>query len=530
MLYRKLSLAILVTAAACSPAAGTTVVPGGGTASPLLSPGTAPVTLVVTIPPKAKSAILHPRYVSPSTASIDYSIDGDKATVVKLSSTNPLCKYTATGSLQCSISMAAKVGKVTFSFTTYDAHGKALSANTNVVATVSAKKKNVLAVVLGGLASSFEFSTTNLSTQVFGTPASGFTIYGKTPVNFSIVPLDSDGNVIVGPGAPAAAMKTAPAGMTLKTPAPGSNTWSLTSTYSSTNPLTPFSSSVTVSASPVPNSGGKLLSKTIPLKLYQPWIYVADAGGSIQAFDEQGHAKTLGGSFANVTSPGYVIFDPHNSFLYVTNETVGTVTAYDVEGNQQILASPITGIGFPANVAFDPTNDWLYVTDYANGAIDVYDEQGHSQSTSLAPSPFANLSQPVGIALDPVTGFLYVANRGSAYSYMLVFNALGTTQSLSAGAFPGLTGGATSVGFDAHNGRLYVGNGGYLATYDALGNSYVPGPCFTGTGVSAGAYDPYDGFVYVSSSTGIATCDESGAATSAPAQTTLSNYGVAIVP
>ena len=262
-------IALAAGLAACSGA-------GGGGLSPTVpqhAAGTTLARIVITVPPRTHAGRHRSRYISPATATLTFSIDGVAQTPVSLLPNGPNCQVAgAIGYLTCGVNVSLKPGRHTFSFSTLDANGTVLSANTQIVSTIVAGLANTIAVTLGGIAMSFAVYPPNVP-QVTSVEGGGFAVYGKKPLAFSIVPLDADRNAILGPGAPQPVVSAAPAGMTMQTPSPASpNLWTFTSTYAPTDPSAAKISAISVSATPVPNSGGTTLSATIPLSLYVPWI------------------------------------------------------------------------------------------------------------------------------------------------------------------------------------------------------------------------------------------------------------------
>ena len=370
--------------------------------------------LVITVPPRSHVRGRHSRYISPSTATLAYTLDGVTQTPVAISTSNPDCTVNGPiGYLQCSVNLSVQPGQHTFSFTTKDSGGQVLSSNTHVVSTVKVGTANKILVTLGGVAASFAVFPPAVP-QVAASAGGGFAIYGKKPLQFSIVPLDIDGNAILGPGAPQPVVAGAPGSTTMQTPVPAApNLWTFTSTYVPTDPSVAKISSIAVSATPVPNSGGTALSATIPLALYVPWIYATSeaAGDAIAVTDELGNAQTVSGTFPNLSSINGIAYDPHNNRIYVESGGTNTITVYDVQGVQQTVSGTFENAGpdAPAGIVFDPHNNLLYATYSTANSVAAFDEQGHLQATS---GTFPNLTQPVGIAYDFVDQELFVTSSG----------------------------------------------------------------------------------------------------------------------
>lgn len=439
-------------------------------------------------------------YVSPATASLAYSVDANPQPPVAISPSSPNCTVKGPISyLQCSVNLALTPGNHSLSFTTKDANGNALSANTQVTFHAVVGSANTIRVTLGGVAASFGVYPPAVP-QVIAESGGGFTIYGKVPLQFSIVPLDADGNAILGPGAPQPVVTTAPASMTMQTPAPNApNLWTFTSSYAPSDPKVSKTSSIDVSATPVPDSGGSTISQSIPLALYVPWVYATseNGGDSVQVTDELGNVQTPAGSFPNLSSVNEIAYDSHNKLLYVNNGGTDKITFYDTNGN---FKGSFSGSDQPGGIAFDPHNDLLYVTYFNTNTVSAYDEEGNLQST---PGGFPNTSYPWGIAYDSADRELIVANITGGIN---VYDEQGNQQSAS-GGFPNATN-AYGLAYDPVNSWLYAINqnpAGVLA-YDLTGNQQsLSGFGGLGGAPSSITYDPHTDWFYVGDCSGAGT-------------------------
>jgi hypothetical protein len=485
-------------------AAGIAGCSGTGSVSPVVHPQsarTALARLVIKVPHKHARGH-RARYVSPATASLAYSVDGVAQTAVAIAVSDPNCRVGEPISyLTCTVTLSLPPGPHTFSFTTLDASANVLSANTHVVTTIVAGAANTIPVTLGGVAASFALYPPNVP-QVSALGEGGFAVYGKKALSFSIVPLDADGNAILGPGAPQPVVATTPSSMTMQTPAPSApNQWTFTSTYAPADPGVAHAASLAISATPVPDSGGSTLSKTIPLSLYTPWIYVSseNGGDSITATDETGTPQTLSGTFPNLNSVNGIAYDPHNHLLYAENGGTPGITAYNSQGVQQTVSGTFQNAGSnaPYGIVFDPHNNVLYVT-YANAAsVAAFTEQGVLVATA---GGFPNLNYPIGIAYDSLNHDLYVASSaiigGSAS--ITVYDEQGNQVAVS-GAFPGLDE-PVGIAYDSRTDSLYVTNisNASITAYDPQGNQRtIGGFGGLGTGPVSAAYDAHSDWFYV---------------------------------
>jgi DNA-binding beta-propeller fold protein YncE len=498
---RRFAIAALVAVAldACS-GAGSTFVPS---APQHPSKRTVLAHLVIEVPPRRHVRERHAHYISPSTATLAYSIDGVTETPVSISTSNPNCAVNGPiGYLQCSVNLSLLPGGHVLSFTTKDAGGNVLSSNTQVASIVKVGTANTISVTLGGVAASFAVFPP-VAPQVAVLAGGGFAIYGKKPLTFSIVPRDIDGNAILGPGAPQPVVAAAPAGMTMQTPPPAApNLWTFASTYVPADPTVAKISSIAVAATPVPNSGGTVLSATIPLSLYVPWVYASTeaSGDAIAVTDEFGNTQSVSGTFPNLSSVNGIAYDPHNGLLYVENGGTNAITVYDVQGHQRTVSGTFQDAGpdAPVGIVFDPHNNMLYATYATANSVAAFDEQGHLQATS---GSFPNLTQPVGIAYDAADQELFVTSLGGRVT---AYDEQGNPMTLSAGAFPNVNA-PGGVAYDPIGALLYVANTAFVGgtggvtVYDVKGSQIIVSGSFGGLGPTPTsiAYDAHNDWFYV---------------------------------
>jgi hypothetical protein len=448
-----------------------------------------------------------PKYISSSTAQLAYSVDGNVQTPIGLTTANPDCSGSP---VSCTVPFQIAPGAHTFSFTLQDSSGTPLSGATNVSYTITAGSANTLNLTLGGIVASIQVqSQTANSNRVTGSSSNGYQIYGNSSVQFAIVLEDADGNTIVGAMPSPSVAPSSGAPFTIATPTAGTNVWTLTSTYSATNPANSSNTSMTIVASPVPSSGPTTnFQTTVGLQLYQPWIFVLNSGGggSITAYDEQGNQKTvpayavstpqgiaidtspstadpsvgdmyvtnvggpsvkafvlataapttLPGSFSGIASPGPAVFDPHNDQLYVANlassgQTMQTYSSTGVVGS----FSTSTNIANATALAYDSVDNYIFLSSGAGNKIYEFNEAGAQQTTWTT-----SLSNPSGLAYDPNWGWIFAANKGA--NSITAYNTSGTAQSLS--GFTGLSS-PTAMLLDPHSKTFYVVNGSTMKAF-----------------------------------------------------------------
>lgn len=121
---------------------------------------------------------------------------------------------------------------------------------------------------------------------------------------------------------------------------------------------------------------------------------------------------------ATGNNPIWVIVDPLDRFVYVSNSTDGTLSGWTIGSGGALTAmngSPFAA-GFaaganPAVIAIDPTGQFLYVTDTVNNQVVAFTiDQTTGVLTAMAGSPFGVGDGAFAVAIDPSGQFLYVGN------------------------------------------------------------------------------------------------------------------------
>ena len=195
------AVAALAALAACSGGSGGLLTPGGPNAGQSAPESGSRATLTIVVPHAsgtAASARRAPRYVSPSTASLQVAVNGGAATTYGLTPSSPGCGVQA-GNVTCTFSIAAPAGSDTLALTLADGVGNVLSRNV-VTATVVAGVATPVSVTLAGVPKSIAI-VPGAGAAVDGTSPS-YRAAGLFPQPIEIEALDADGNVIIGPGAP----------------------------------------------------------------------------------------------------------------------------------------------------------------------------------------------------------------------------------------------------------------------------------------------------------------------------------------
>lgn len=496
---------------------------------------TAREILTVKIPKPRKGK--HGRFISPSTQSLVYTVDNKAKTVVTLAPSNPAC--TVAGPiyyLQCTVEMRLPPRQHVLTVSATDAEdgtGNVLSS-TQMTINLTAGAVHSLTITLGGIAKSI--GVTALPAGYVEKAGNGIAVYGHAAFQLVFVAYDADGNPIVGPGAPDASIASTPDGISFSTPLPATpNRWTLTSTFSASDPTVPGRITLPVQATPVPGSGGTTVTANVKLLLYDPWIYASD-GSAIAAFDELGNEKiTRGSAFGGSSHAGAMAWDADDGLLYVVDNGNNKLRAFNATGTvERHLTGTFPGLTNPYPVAYDSANRRLIAGPAGDGHhMAAYDTEGNQviaptgsnfasvnglfglafatdsqqvfagnvnssgpnaitaftaagASVSLA-SNFSGLTSPWGMAFDPLNGYLYVADAGN--NVVKVYDQNGVQQS-APGGFTAIT---QPRGFavDPFTGDIYIGDYNHMiGVFDAQGNALVDQPFSTDISANAMAFVP----------------------------------------
>jgi len=522
---------------------GGSIVPKSGNGSGTL----AQATLHIVIPEKTTNGKRRPAYVSPSTTQLAWTLDGVTQATVNLTSSNPNC----TGSpLTCTVNFDVAPGTHTFSFYLEDSATppNVLSDVTNYVYTLVAGQANNPTIVLGGVVSYFGIASTSNN---FVTPVPSmqpiYYVYGPRAVSLTINAYDADNNVIVGNGAPLITATLLPSPVPPASLTTGSsNTWTLTSSYTSTSPFVQGYAQLQVAASPNPSVSPNPSAVTYAIQFFSPWVYVTSASGKVTAYDEFGNVQSPSPIATGLSSPAAIVYGqgistPNASpsasptappaYFYIADVTpvtptpVPTPTGSNTPGpttytgsitpiigngspvpNGTFSGSAFSGLGVPVGLAFDSNNSDLYVLNSSGTTLQAYSLLGSAMSLS---SP--TISSPTGIAFDTANDELYVSSSGGVSAYSEA-GALITS-------FSGVSS-ASGIAYDSNLSELIVLSGATASFYSASG-ALATNSCPTGTVTSASsfatissptalAFDPYQRWIYVANASQIAAYDECG--------------------
>lgn len=467
----------------------------------------------VKVPPAAHARQgRHGHYVSPATATIGIQVGTAQAQFFGVSATSPGCHDAGGGYVACTFDVPVTgPGTVTFNFTAYDArrgagvrrHGAVLTGNIlsqylGLTFTVPAGVTSVnVPVTLQGVAASLHVFAPGIP-QVAGSELSGFSVFGKKPVTFSIVAEDADGNMILGPGAPgiSATLNNAEGTFVQSSSAP--NLFTFTSSYAPTDPSIPLAASIDAQATPDPHvtSSVQPVTAHADLAQYTPWIYVADYSGHVYVYDEQGKAQTLHGAFGSLQAPAGIGYDQHDNAVFVSDDTgPKSLRVYTTRG-KFIKPGTYGGpppVGYAKGMAYSPGDSLMYVASPAAGSLLLFDASLNSYKT---PSGAFSIDTPMSLAYDPFDERFFVASQfgtGLVQAFDGAGNAVGSP--IASVDQP------SGIAFDTNNDNVYVANqgNGNIGVYDYnLQTVGIPFPAFSSP--SSILYDPFDGLIYIGDS------------------------------
>jgi len=366
-------------------------------------------------------------------------------------------------------------------------------------------------------------------------------------VSLTVNAYDADNNVIVGNGAPVitATLLTSPSPPATLTGGT-SNTWTLTSSYTSTSPFVQGYAQLQVAASPNPSTSPNPGAVTYSLQFFSPWIYVTTSSGTVVAYDEFGNKQSPAPIASGLSSPTAIVYgqgistpNPSPSasstappaYFYIADVTpvtptpipspVGTntlgPTTYTgsitpIVGNGSAVpsgtfsGSAFSGIGVPVGLAFDSNSSNIYALNSSGTSLQAYSLLGSAVSLS---SP--TISNPTGIAFDSANDELYVSSSSGVSAYTEA-GALVTT-------FTGVSS-ASGIAYDSNLSEIIVVSGTTASFYSATG-TLTTNSCPTGTITSASSFatissptaitfDPYQRWIYVANASEIVAYDECG--------------------
>lgn len=454
------------------------------------------VAFAVGITPPVKPGQRLPKYVSPSTQSLEILVDATEPVIIDTTPSSPDCAPNPQqpGSYVCTARPNVATGNHVFTVTAYDstgAQGNVLSVNSTGPVYVKPSGTTMVSLVLQGVV-----------TYVVMTLTSTYPAIG-TPAVIGLLPLvqDADLNLIVGP-APFQHPVTLTSSDTVNGPLSKTQLNSpadeagITANYDGA-PVRSITYSA-ASAGVPPGNVTNFIFASYPVTTDQ-FLYAANSasntcygGGNVSVFDvtNPGVAPSLL-SCAGLISPLGVAVDTLGR-LYVSNNAFATrprppvIDVFDTLHGETALP-PITGGGMNFPAALAVADGILYVADFGTNVVDVFDTL-HGNAP-LPPITGGGLDGPFGLTLDS-DGKLYVGNilpytGGITGGSISVFDTLHGNAVLPAITNSALDGpwGLTIDGA----GRLYVTNengASVVPVFDTV-HGNAPLPAITGNGLLA---------------------------------------------
>jgi hypothetical protein len=430
LLARVASVAILVAGVAACGGGGHTV-PSTGTVSPAGSArGSASFT--ITVPAAASaSSVRRKQYISSATASVRIDVKASGSEVagfpvtVAVTPGSPNCTA-GSGGTTCTLSVNVLAGSYTASVTALDANGNAISTAVAVPFTIAPGTVTTVPLVLDGIIATIGITPTASSAPTFvsGSATAGFGLIGQGSRSFTISAVDTNGNTIVGAGAPTfTIVQSGPITLTL-----GQPTTNAPNTFTLTPPAAWFAGSdtVTVNASYADGtscaSTGGACSASVHVAMRELLLINNHVSGTSLTLIPDGDAAPIAQITTGVVSPSPVWGSPTgdivsgNSPGYLGN-LLSTLTLFAFpyqSGPYAVLTtSAVVGNSIPWTAQFDPFGN-LLVTDYFGNTIRAF-APPFSTPPSAPSTPFATITglhSPGSFEIDR-TGTLFVGNSAT---------------------------------------------------------------------------------------------------------------------
>lgn len=234
----------------------------------------------------------------------------------------------------------------------------------------------------------------------------------------------------------------------------------------------------------------------------------SNAVGAYRINNHSSSFTTIVGSpyFAG-NSPGPLVVDPANKFLYVANRNDDTISRFTIDSSIGSLTevTPRVGTGLtPADMVMDSGGNFLFVVNQISSNISVYSVDSASGALSQIPgSPFSTTPNPVKLAITPSGKFLYVVNSNLALVFGYAIGTSGALQPIPGSPFPVGTG-ALAIAIDPGEKFVYVVNSSDdSVTIDSINSStgalrpILGSPFAAGTTPIALSVSPSGQYLYI---------------------------------
>lgn len=220
------------------------------------------------------------------------------------------------------------------------------------------------------------------------------------------------------------------------------------------------------------------------------------AGSSVQTSLPLG----INGAFLSSASPTSLSF--YNSKAYSSKISYNISVGIEYSGvvpssviSNKIVGTIYGGMSGPMGIAFDNLNGYLYVINWGSNSVSYYNTFNNNRYLGN----ISGLNRPLGITFDPSNNHLYVTEN-SAYS-VAVINATNNRVI----EVIGLADQPFYTNYDPYTGYIYVTtyngiNGGPLLTIDPSDNQIINSVHIGSSGAtipSGVQYDPSNGYLYI---------------------------------
>jgi hypothetical protein len=398
---------------------------GGGSSVPH-SAASGPTTVTFKIDkPLGTSAANRrsPKYISPATTALTIDVKQNGSSIggypvtAQLTPTSNGCSSTLASTL-CQVTLPLAPGSYTATLTTADANNTTLSAQT-ISFTIVAGQNNVVPLILSGIP--YAIGVTTGGYAVTGSASSGLTLYGTATQPILVSAFDADGNIIIGPGAPAfSASVLSGNNWTVNAPAT-----TAPNTVTITPPGTNGSGATIAVTAVYPDSTctqtGAVCARTFSITNHIQTLFVATQDAGIDEAFPPGQPTILA---ALGSTPEAVALGPSGNLFIATSITGVAELLPPYTGAPVTIAN---GVQDPLALAFDAGGD-LFVAD-------SYDSTVREYAPPYTGSPLVTLpgSSVWGLAVDPSSGNLFVPSESSHNVLVYAPPYTGTPTTITAG-------------------------------------------------------------------------------------------------
>lgn len=407
-------------------------------AHPLVKPASVTVSLRVPVKGAGQSAVAKPAYISYATQSVQIAVDRGTAsesdTEVDLTTQSGACVATGIlGVLDCTITLDVTPGQHTADIVTYDAvggsagGGQVLSATRGYPFTVVQNAANMLNFTLYGVPTSVAtFPVDAADVSGAGSVSTPFSFSGYSSQSFLALPLDSDKNPIIGPGAPSMSVSVVNPGSFVVSSVVGNpNEFSIT-------PAKSYGSDLVFMATPATGAGASSVSSDVWIAPTFNRVYLSCLGSpsctapagtaiSLTAF-ESGY----NGVFTFSSDPSCTLSSPTSNSVSVnaTGSALCTITATDAFGQ-----SAIVNARFQSTVSVSPSSVSMTCS-YVDGSCTSpsFSLQSSDPTSSFSVIGLTCTSGSLGYSLNGNQIVLTELNTPEIY---ITFNANGASSSFT---------------------------------------------------------------------------------------------------